>query len=71
MATTDGLFAEGLLAAAVQTNPDIRERLETFFSKKTKRLEPGSNGQRHDLPAPCFPDSPGDEGRGGISVPGC
>lgn len=43
MSTTDGLFAEGLLAAAVQTNPDIRDRLEAFFSKKTKRLEPGSN----------------------------
>jgi (methylthio)acryloyl-CoA hydratase len=40
MSTTDGLFAEGLLAMAVQTNPDIRERLEAFFSKKTKRLEP-------------------------------
>ena len=42
MSTTDGLFAEGLLAAAVQTNPDIRERLEAFFSKKTERLEPGT-----------------------------
>jgi (methylthio)acryloyl-CoA hydratase len=40
MSTTDGLFAEGLLAAAVQTNPDIRSRLEAFFSKSTKRLEP-------------------------------
>lgn len=40
MSTTDGLFAEGLLAAAVQTNPDIRDRLEAFFSKKTARLEP-------------------------------
>lgn len=43
MSTTDGLFAEGLLAMAVQTNPDIRERLEAFFGKKTKRLEPGAN----------------------------
>jgi enoyl-CoA hydratase/carnithine racemase len=42
MSTTDGLFAEGLLAAAVQTNPDIRDRLEAFFTKKTKRLEPGA-----------------------------
>jgi (methylthio)acryloyl-CoA hydratase len=40
MSTTDGLFAESLLAMAVQTNPDIRERLDDFFSKKTKRLEP-------------------------------
>ncbi len=40
MSATDGLFAESLLAMAVQTNPDIRERLEDFFTKKTKRLEP-------------------------------
>lgn len=40
MSTTDGLFAEGLLAMAVQTNPDIRDRLEAFFAKKTSRLEP-------------------------------
>ncbi len=42
MSTTDGLFAEGLLAMAVHTNPDIKERLEAFFTKKTKRLEPGA-----------------------------
>ncbi len=41
MSATDGLFAESLLAMAVQSNPDIRERLEAFFAKKTKRLEPG------------------------------
>jgi (methylthio)acryloyl-CoA hydratase len=40
MSTTDGLFAESLLAMAVQTNPDIKDRLDAFFSKKTKRLEP-------------------------------
>jgi (methylthio)acryloyl-CoA hydratase len=40
MSSTDGLFAEGLLQAAVQTNPDIRERLSAFFGKQTKRLEP-------------------------------
>ena len=40
MSATDGLFTESLLAMAVQTNPDIKERLEAFFSKKTKRLEP-------------------------------
>ena len=40
MSTTDGLFAEGLLAMAVQANPDIRDRLEAFFSRQTKRLEP-------------------------------
>jgi (methylthio)acryloyl-CoA hydratase len=40
MSSTDGLFAEALLQAAVQTNPDIRERLAAFFGKQTKRLEP-------------------------------
>ena len=40
MSSTDGMFAEGLLAAAVQTNPDIQQRLGAFLGKKTKRLEP-------------------------------
>jgi (methylthio)acryloyl-CoA hydratase len=40
MSSTDGLFAEALLAAAVQTNPDIKDRLDAFLTKKTKRLEP-------------------------------
>ena len=43
MSTTDGLFAESLLAAAVQTNPDIKDRLAAFFAKKTKRLEPDAS----------------------------
>jgi (methylthio)acryloyl-CoA hydratase len=43
MSTTDGLFAEALLAAAVQTNPDIPERLSAFLGKKTGRLEPGAS----------------------------
>jgi (methylthio)acryloyl-CoA hydratase len=43
MSTTDGMFTEGLLAMAVQSNPDIRDRLEEFFAKKTKRLEPGQS----------------------------
>jgi (methylthio)acryloyl-CoA hydratase len=42
MSSTDGMFAEGLLAAAVQTNPDIQHRLGAFLGKKTKRLEPDS-----------------------------
>lgn len=40
MSSTDGLFAEALLAAAVQTNPDINHRLGEFLNKKTNRLEP-------------------------------
>ena len=42
MSSTDGLFAEALLAAAVQGNPDLRTRLGEFLNKKTKRLEPGT-----------------------------
>lgn len=42
MSSTDGLFAEGLLQAAVQTNPDIKLRLAAFFGGETKRLEPGA-----------------------------
>jgi (methylthio)acryloyl-CoA hydratase len=42
MSSTDGMFAEALLAAAVQTNPDIQHRLGEFLNKKTKRLEPES-----------------------------
>lgn len=39
MASGEGLFAESLLAAVVQMNPDIQERLAAFLNKKTKRLE--------------------------------
>jgi (methylthio)acryloyl-CoA hydratase len=42
MSTTDGLFAESLLAGMVMTNPNLRPSLETFFAKKAPRLEPGS-----------------------------
>ena len=42
MSSTDGMFAEALLAAAVQTNPDIQQRLGEFLNKKSKRLEPDS-----------------------------
>lgn len=40
MSTTDGLFAESLLAGMVMTNPDLRPSLEAFFAKKAPRLEP-------------------------------
>jgi (methylthio)acryloyl-CoA hydratase len=42
MSSTDGMFTESLLAAAVQTNSDIQHRLGEFLNKKTKRLEPGT-----------------------------
>jgi len=40
MSTTDGLFAESLLAGMVMTNPDLRPSLEKFFARKAPRLEP-------------------------------
>jgi enoyl-CoA hydratase/carnithine racemase len=40
MSTTDGLFAESLLAGLVMTNPALRPSLEAFFAKNTPRLEP-------------------------------
>ncbi|MFN3481936.1 MAG: crotonase/enoyl-CoA hydratase family protein [Rhabdaerophilum calidifontis] len=40
MSTTDGLFAESLLAGMVMTNPDLRPSLEKFFAGKAPRLEP-------------------------------
>jgi (methylthio)acryloyl-CoA hydratase len=40
MSTTDGLFAESLMAGIVQTNPELRERLGAFLAKKTPRIEP-------------------------------
>ncbi|OYU50474.1 MAG: enoyl-CoA hydratase [Rhizobiales bacterium PAR1] len=42
MSTTDGLFAESLLAGMVMTNPDLRPSLEKFFAKQAPRLEPKS-----------------------------
>ena len=42
MSTTDGLFAESLLAGMVMTNPDLRPSLEKFFAKQAPRLEPGA-----------------------------
>lgn len=40
MSTTDGLFAESLLAGMVMTNPNLRPSLEAFFAKQAPRLEP-------------------------------
>ena len=40
MSTTDGQFTESLMAGIVQTNPELRPRLENFLGKKTPRLEP-------------------------------
>ena len=39
MSTTDGLFAESLMAAVVQSGPEVAAGLDNFLSKKAKRLK--------------------------------
>lgn len=41
MSATDGLFAEGLMAAVVQTGPDVQRRLNDFVTKKAHKVKPG------------------------------
>lgn len=38
MASTEGLFAEGLMAAVVQTGQDVQERLGEFVNKKAHKV---------------------------------
>jgi len=40
MSATDGLFAEGLMAAVVQTGPDVQRRLNDFVTKKAPKVKP-------------------------------
>lgn len=40
MSSADGLFAEGLMAAVVQTGCDVQERLGDFVSKKAHKVKP-------------------------------
>ena len=40
MASTEGLFTEGLMAAVVQTGQDVQERLGEFVSKKAAKVKP-------------------------------
>ncbi|MFC7516367.1 crotonase/enoyl-CoA hydratase family protein [Herbaspirillum sp. GCM10030257] len=42
MASTEGLFAEGLMAAVVQTGGDVQERLSEFVNKKAHKVRPKS-----------------------------
>ncbi|KJK25913.1 enoyl-CoA hydratase [Burkholderiaceae bacterium 16] len=42
MASTEGLFAEGLMAAVVQTGRDVQERLGEFVDKKAYKVRPNS-----------------------------
>jgi enoyl-CoA hydratase/carnithine racemase len=39
MSTTDGLFAESLMAAVVQSGPEVQAGLNQFLQKKSKRLK--------------------------------
>ncbi|KAA0910843.1 crotonase/enoyl-CoA hydratase family protein [Pusillimonas sp. ANT_WB101] len=41
MSATDGLFAEGLMAAVVQTGADVQGRLNDFVTKKAHKVKPG------------------------------
>lgn len=40
MASTEGLFAEGLMAAVVQTGQDVQDRLGEFVNKKAYKVKP-------------------------------
>lgn len=40
MSATDGLFAEGLMAAVVQTGADVQNRLNDFVTKKAHKVKP-------------------------------
>ncbi|MCV2218712.1 crotonase/enoyl-CoA hydratase family protein [Thauera sp. Sel9] len=42
MAATEGLFAEGLMAAVVQTGRDVQSRLGEFVNKKAYKVQPNS-----------------------------
>lgn len=43
MSATDGLFAEGLMAAVVQTGPDVQRRLNDFVTKRAPKVKPGES----------------------------
>jgi len=43
MSTTDGLFAESLMAGIVQSGPEVSAGLEAFLRKKSSRLEPNKS----------------------------
>ncbi|HKT96182.1 MAG TPA: crotonase/enoyl-CoA hydratase family protein [Paraburkholderia sp.] len=40
MSSTDGLFAEGLMAAVVQTGADVQSRLGDFVDKRAHKVKP-------------------------------
>lgn len=40
MSTTDGLFAESLMAGIVQSSPEVAAGLDAFLQKRSQRIEP-------------------------------
>jgi hypothetical protein len=40
MSTTDGLFCESLMAAVVQTGPEVQSRLRGFVDKSIAKVHP-------------------------------
>ena len=42
MSTTDGLFAEGLMIAVVQSADEVQQRVGEFVSKKAAKVKPGA-----------------------------
>lgn len=48
MSATDGLFAEGLMAAVVQTGQDVQSRLSEFVHRKARRIAPPPQARRVD-----------------------
>lgn len=42
MGATDGLFAEGLMAAVVQTGQDVQSRLGEFVQKRAQKVKPAA-----------------------------
>lgn len=51
MSATDGMFAESLMAAIVQTGPEVQTRLETFVNKTLPKVEPAGVERRDDAAA--------------------
>jgi (methylthio)acryloyl-CoA hydratase len=41
MSAGDGLFTESLMAALVQTGPEVRERLQGFLDRRQAKTKPG------------------------------
>jgi (methylthio)acryloyl-CoA hydratase len=44
MSATDGMFAESLMAAVVQTGPEVQTRLGTFVDKTLAKVAPSAGG---------------------------